>query len=86
MRRLLISALAVIYCSLLWAVNGKSVLQNTIGSGLESQSLNVLAKDRQRRLWVGSDVGLSLISNGTVTHIKDIASEGGLVMLVMSTA
>ena len=81
MRRLLISALAVIYCSLLWAVNGKSVLQNTIGSGLESQSLNVLAKDRQRRLWVGSDVGLSLISNGTVTHIKDIASEGGLVML-----
>ena len=65
----------------MWAAGGISVIQSTIGNGLESQTINVMAKDRQGRLWVGSDVGLSLISNGTVTNIRDIASEGGLVML-----
>ena len=58
-----------------------SISQSTIGNDLESQSLNCMAKDRQGRLWVGSDVGLSLISNGTVTNIRDIASEGGLIIL-----
>ena len=81
MRRLFISALTAIYCSALWAINGISIIQNTIGSGLESQSINILAKDRQGRLWVGSDVGLSLISNGTVTNIRELVSEGGMVML-----
>lgn len=81
MKRILITLFATIYTSLLWAVNGISISQNTIGDGLESQSLNCLAKDRQGRLWVGSDVGLSLISNGTVTNIRDIASEGGLIIL-----
>ena len=81
MRKLFISALGLIYCSLTWALNGISIIQSSIGNGLESQSLNVLAKDRQRRLWIGSDVGLSLISNGTVINIRDIVSEGGLVML-----
>lgn len=81
MRRCIFLFLTALYCSLLWAVNGVSISQNTIGNGLESQFLNVLAKDRQGRLWVGSNVGLSLISSGTVTNIRDIASEGGLVML-----
>lgn len=81
MRRFFAWALAILYTSMIWAVNGISVSQNTIGSGLESQTLNVLAKDRQGRLWVGSDVGISVISNGTVTNIKEIVSEGGLVML-----
>ena len=81
MRRLLALSLAILYTSLLWAVNGLSVSQSTIGNGLESQTLNVLAKDRLGRLWVGSDVGLSVISNGTVTNIREIVSEGGLVML-----
>ena len=81
MRKAIITAFAVLYASLLGAVNGFSISQSTIGNGLESQSLNVLAKDRQGRLWVGSDVGISVISNGIVTNIRDIASEGGLVML-----
>lgn len=81
MRKVLTAALALIYSSLLWAVNGLSISQSTIGNGLESQSLNALAKDRQGRLWVGSDVGLSVISNGTVTNIREMVSEGGLVML-----
>ena len=81
MRRFIALSLAILYTSLLWAVNGLSISQSTIGSGLESQSLNVLAKDRQGRLWVGSDVGLSLISNGTVTNIREVVSEGGLIML-----
>ena len=81
MRRIVIFVLTVICCSVSWAVNGISIIQNTIGNGLESQTINVLAKDRQGRLWVGSDVGLSLISNGTVINIRDIVSEGGLVMI-----
>lgn len=81
MRRIIALSLAILYTSLLWAVNGLSITQSTIGNGLESQTLNVLAKDRLGRLWVGSDVGLSVISNGTVTNIREIVSEGGLVML-----
>ena len=81
MRRFILLVLSAFICPVLWAVNGISLVQNTIGSGLESQSINVLTKDRQGRLWVGSDVGISLISNGIVTNIKDIVSEGGLVML-----
>ena len=81
MRRFFALSLAILYTSLLWAVNGLTISQSTIGSGLESQTLNVLAKDRLGRLWVGSDVGLSVISNGTVTNIREIVSEGGLVML-----
>ena len=81
MRRFFALSLAILYTSILWAVNGLSISQSTIGNGLESQTLNVLAKDRLGRLWVGSDVGLSVISNGTVTNIREIISEGGLVML-----
>ena len=81
MKRFVIFLVTSVYCSLLWALNGVSISQNTIGNGLISQSLNVIAKDRQGRLWVGSNVGLSVISSGTVTNIRDIASEGGLVML-----
>jgi signal transduction histidine kinase/AraC-like DNA-binding protein/streptogramin lyase len=65
----------------MWAAGGISISQKTIGNGLESQTLNVLTKDRQGRLWVGSDVGISLISNGTVTNIRDLATEGGLAIL-----
>ena len=81
MRRIFAVSLAILYTSLLWAAGGLSISQSTIGNGLESQTLNVLAKDRLGRLWVGSDVGLSVISNGTVTNIREIVSEGGLVML-----
>ena len=81
MRRTFAAVLAIIYTSLLWAAGGMSITQSTIGNGLESQTLNVLAKDRQGRLWVGSDVGVSLISNGTVTNIRELVSGGGLVML-----
>ena len=81
MRKILASALAIIYTSFIWAACGPSITQSTIGNGLESQTLNVLAKDRLGRLWVGSDVGISLISNGTVTNIREIVSGGGLVML-----
>ena len=81
MRRIIAYALAIIYTSLLWAAGEPSITQSTIGNGLESQTLNVLAKDRLGRLWVGSDVGISLISNGTVTNIREIVSGGGLVML-----
>ena len=81
MRRVIALLLTLLYASLSWAVNGLSITQSTIGNGLESQSLNILAKDNLGRLWVGSDVGLSLISNGTVTNIREIISGGGLVML-----
>ena len=81
MKRVIASVLSLLYTTLLLAANGISISQSTIGNGLESQSLNVLAKDRQGRLWVGSDVGISVISNGTVTNIKEIVSGGGLVML-----
>ena len=81
MRKAIVLTLALLCTSILWAVSGVSISQNTIGNGLESQTLNILAKDNQGRLWVGTDVGLSVISNGTVTNIRDIASEGGLVML-----
>ena len=81
MRRTFAAVLVIIYTSLLWAAGGMSITQSTIGNGLESQTLNVLAKDRQGRLWVGSDVGVSLISNGTVTNIRELVSGGGLVML-----
>lgn len=81
MKRTLITIFVAIYTSLLLAATGVSISQRTIGDGLESQSLNSMAKDRYGRLWVGSDVGLSLISNGTVTNIRDIASEGGLIIL-----
>ena len=81
MRKVLSLALIILYTSLLWAAGGLSITQSTIGNGLESQSLNVLAKDRLGRLWVGSDVGISVISNGTVTNIREMVSGGGLVML-----
>lgn len=81
MKRVLALSFTILYTSLLWAVSGLSISQSTIGNGLESQSLNVLAKDRQGRLWVGSDVGISVISNGTVTNIREMVSGGGLVML-----
>lgn len=81
MKRYLLSLSALLCCTLMWAVSGISISQKTIGNGLESQSLNVLSKDRLGRLWVGSDVGLSLISNGTVTNIRDVVTEGGLVIL-----
>ncbi len=81
MKRYLLSLSALICCTMLWAAAGISISQKTIGNGLESQTLNVLAKDRLGRLWVGSDVGLSLISNGTVTNIRDVVTEGGLVIL-----
>ena len=81
MKKIIITTFAVLYSSLIWAINGMAISQSTIGDGLESQSLNTIAKDRQGRLWVGSDVGLSLISNGTVTNIRDIPSEGGLIIL-----
>ena len=81
MRKICASVLLLFHITLLWAANGFSVSQYTIGNGLESQSLNVLAKDSQGRLWIGSDVGISVISNGTVTNIRELASEGGLVML-----
>ena len=81
MRRIITLSLAILYSCLLWAVNGVSLSQSTIGNGLESQTLNTLAKDRLGRLWVGSDLGLSVISNGTVTNIREIVSGGGLVML-----
>lgn len=81
MRKVFSLFLTILYTSLLWAANGISITQSTINNGLESQTLNVLAKDRQGRLWVGSDVGLSVISNGKVTNIREIVSEGGLVML-----
>ena len=81
MKRAFASVLLILFTTMLWAVNGISISQSTIGNGLESQSLNALAKDRQGRLWVGSDVGLSVISNGTVTNIREIVSGGGLVML-----
>jgi len=81
MRRFFALSLTILYTSLLWAFNGSSISQSTLGNGLESQTLNVLAKDRLGRLWVGSDVGLSVISNGTVTNIREMVSEGGLVML-----
>ena len=81
MKRTITTVFLLLFTTVLEAVNGVSLSQRTIGNGLESQSLNVLAKDSQGRLWVGSDVGLSIISNGTVTNIRDVASEGGLVML-----
>ena len=81
MKRFFASVLTILVTLQLWAVNGMSITQRTIGNGLESQFLNVLAKDRQGRLWVGSDVGLSVISNGTVTNIREIISGGGLVMI-----
>ena len=81
MKRYLLSLSALICCTLLWAAGGISISQKTIGNGLESQTLNELSKDRLGRLWVGSDVGLSLISNGTVTNIRDVVTEGGLVIL-----
>jgi signal transduction histidine kinase/CheY-like chemotaxis protein/AraC-like DNA-binding protein len=81
MKRYLLSLSALLCCTLMWAAGGISISQKTIGNGLESQSLNVLSKDRLGRLWVGSDVGLSLISNGTVTNIRDVVTEGGLVIL-----
>ena len=81
MKRFLLSLSAIILTLSIWATNGISVSQRTIGNGLESQTLNVLAKDRQGRLWVGSDVGVSLISNGTVTNIREMVTEGGLVIL-----
>ncbi len=81
MRKLSAFVLLLFCTTLLRAANGISVFQSTIGNGLESQSLNVLAKDEQGRLWIGTDVGLSVISNGTVTNIRELVSEGGLVML-----
>ena len=81
MKRYLLSLSALLCCTLMWAVSGISISQKTIGNGLESQTLNELSKDRLGRLWVGSDVGLSLISNGTVTNIRDVVTEGGLVIL-----
>jgi len=81
MKRIILSLSAILCTLFSWAANGVSISQKTIGNGLESQTLNVLAKDRQGRLWVGSDVGISLISNGTVTNIRELATEGGLVIL-----
>ena len=81
MRKVAITVLAVLYSIFLWAANGVTITQSTIGNGLESQSLNVLAKDRLGRLWIGSDVGISMFSNGIITNIRDIASQGGQVIL-----
>ncbi len=79
-RKTVILLMAVLYVSVLSA-GGVSMFQSTLGYGLESQSLNVLAKDSQGRLWIGSDVGISIISNGTVTNLRDISTPQGLVLL-----
>ena len=81
MRRKILSTLSLLISACLWAANSLSVIQTTIGSGIETQSLNVIAKDQLGRLWIGSNVGVSVISNGTVTNIREVESEGGSVML-----
>lgn len=79
-QKTVILVMAVLYVSVLSA-NSVSRFQNTLGYGLESQSLNVLAKDSQGRLWIGTDVGMSIISNGKVTNLRDIPTAQGLIML-----
>jgi len=79
-RKTVLLFMAVLYASVMSA-STVSMFQNTLGYGLESQSLNVLAKDNLGRLWIGSDVGISIISNGTVTNLRDISTPQGLIML-----
>lgn len=77
MRRTVISALLFLTCLGTGAANSYNYGQHTIGDGLGSQSLTCLAKDCYGRLWIGSNVGFSIISNGNVTNISDIVCEGG---------
>lgn len=45
--------------------------------GLNSPTVNVLAKDAFERLWVGTPVGLNICSNGEVKSIRSIVTEEG---------
>lgn len=81
MRKIFLSFLSLMLTLCLTASNNMSVIQTTIGSGIDTQSLNVITKDRLGRLWIGTNVGVSVISNGTVTNIKEVMSQGGMVML-----
>lgn len=81
MKRLFLLLLTVLSVVNMYAYNGLYISQSTIGNGMDSQTITSLAKDRLGRLWIGSNVGVTVISNGKVTNIRDMASEGGLVIL-----
>ena len=81
MKRLFLSILTLLTAVTMYAYSGLYISQSTIGNGLDSQTITALAKDRLGRLWIGSNVGVTVISNGKITNIRDMASEGGLVIL-----
>lgn len=81
MKRVLLAILTLLTATAMWAYSGLYISQSTIGNGLDSQTITALAKDRLGRLWIGSNVGVTVISNGKITNIRDMASEGGLVIL-----
>lgn len=81
MRRILISAFLCLASLVSNAIGQYSCNQLAIGRELEGQSLTTLAKDSFGRLWAGSNAGVSIISNGNVTNVKDVCCEGNRIAL-----
>lgn len=55
--------------------------QTSIGNGLNSQTLNTLAKDRFGRLWIGTDIGIAVLSNSQTECVNDILASGTRVFM-----
>ena len=57
------------------------ISQTALERHLDGQSINALAKDHYGRLWVGTDLGVSIISNGIVKTLTEAYTDHGRIVL-----
>ena len=57
------------------------ISQTALERHLDGQSINALAKDHYGRLWVGTDLGVSIISNGVVKTLTEAYTDHGRIVL-----
>lgn len=62
--------------------SGHIQLENiTARDGLSCQAVNTLETDVQDRIWVGSPLGIDVVSNGKITRVNTISVQGSIVYL-----
>lgn len=63
-------------------VAGRIQLENiTTRDGLSCQTVNTLVTDIYDRIWVGSPLGVDVVSNGKITRVNTISEHGSIVYL-----
>lgn len=81
MKRALLSVIFAFAAIQSYAAYDYTFSQTSIGNGLNTQTLNTLAKDNYGRLWIGTDIGIAVLSNGHTTCVNDILASGVRVFM-----